>query len=119
MGSLRRVFGRGLAGGLSVCLFTVGGALGVAAQEGKDDQGVKENPGPYLEAKPPVIDEPQKPRKPVDHDPPSADVAPGEEDLSQRSATSKTFAGEEAGVFETRVYGAPVHFQDDGEWEED
>lgn len=100
-----------------MCLVTVGVGPAVTAQE-DGDPGVVESPGPYLDTEAPVIDAPKEPRKPMDHDLPSSDVATGQEVVDQRTATSKTFAGAEPGVFETRLYGAPVHFQDSGEWVE-
>lgn len=57
-------------------------------------------------------------RKAKDHDLRRSGEAPGEEVVDARTERSKTYAGEEPGQFETRLFAEPVHTIDEGEWVE-
>lgn len=58
----------------------------------------------------------REPRKAVDVDLERPVLAPGDEVIEQRTESSKTFVGEEPGLFETRVFTEPVHVATDEGW---
>ncbi|ANS79605.1 putative large secreted protein [Serinicoccus hydrothermalis] len=58
----------------------------------------------------------REPRDAVDIDLERPVLEPGDEVIAQRTETSKTFVGEEPGLFETRVFTEPVHVATDEGW---
>lgn len=58
----------------------------------------------------------REPRDVVDIDLERPVLEPGDEVIEQRTESSKTFVGEEPGLFETRVFTEPVHVATDEGW---
>lgn len=102
-------FRRSVAGVVSGLLM-VGFASPVAAEPGGVTDPGEVWEGPYLEGEAPVKDAVTAPREAVDRVLPGVDLGPGDEVVAERTESSKTFVGQEPGVFETRLYGEPVHF---------
>lgn len=107
------VWARGLAGLVSGVLVGVvavpAGAEPIITTVGEPTP-LEERAGPYAETDAPEVDAPLEPRKAAAQDLTSTGLQAGDEVLTERTASSKTFVGEEAGTFETRLYGGPVHF---------
>lgn len=102
---------------VSVSLVAWGGTPVSAADDevAPEQQVVQEGPREGVE---PPVTTPVAPREAAEVSVVADDLAAGEEVVAERTASSKTFATDEGGVFETRLFGAPVHFQDRGEWVE-
>lgn len=110
---LTRSFARGVAMISAAALAAGAGAgVAVAAPEGdRDPWGEPVVDAPWLEEE---LGEgaPVEPRvvAPSGNEPEL--VAPGDEVVGQRTATSKTFATDEGGVFETRLFAEAVHVRE-------
>ena len=105
-------------------VFSSLGAGTVGVFEGPDllESGVLEDPevvDPYMSQDPPTGGEPLEPRSVEPVEAPEVEWVPGEELIGEREASSKTFMGDEPGLFETELFTAPVHFENSpGEWVE-
>lgn len=113
---MKEVVGMGVRGFLTgvISAALVGGGSGLPALAAQD---ALEWEGPFA-SQPAPVGERVEPREAADSGLERPDLAPGDEVLAERTELSKTFVGQEPGIFETQLFAEPVHVLQEREWVE-